>query len=117
MDYQPYIARLKQEKEKTRSRNAARRKAALRASEELAKMLKADFGVRNVWLFGSCLHEEYFHQRSDIDLGVHGLDPELSLKALYEVNARHHGFKVDLVELETCDDFLRKKILTEGREL
>lgn len=117
MDYQPYIDRLKREKAKTRQQLAARRMRALEAAENLARMLKEDFNVERVIVFGSCLNEDYFHQRSDIDLGVKGLAADDFLRALYEVNVIHHGFKVDLIDVDTCDDFLKRKILTEGREL
>jgi predicted nucleotidyltransferase len=117
MDYQPYIDRLKREKANARQQLAAKRRRALQAAKKLATLLKKDFGVERVFLFGSCLHEEYFHQRSDIDLGVEGLHWEDSFKALFEVNTQGHGFEVDLIELETCDAFLRKKILAEGKEL
>ncbi|NIR51489.1 nucleotidyltransferase domain-containing protein [candidate division KSB1 bacterium] len=117
MNYQPYIDRLKKEKEKEKKLRANRRRRALEVAKELSTLLKNEFGAKKVYLFGSSLSNDTFYLHSDIDLGVEGIAPEKYLRALYEVNALHHGFKVDLIDLETCDDYLKRRILTKGREL
>lgn len=112
MDYQPYIDRLKREKEKERRLREERRFRALHAAKRMSSLLKGDFGAKKIYLFGSSLEEGYFYFHSDIDLGVKGIPPRKFLRACYEVNALDHGFKVDLIELETCDDFLKGRILS-----
>ena len=117
MNLQPYIDRLKEQKAEERRQRRKRRALALRTAEELAARLKRDFGARRVYLFGSALADEYFYLTSDIDLAVEGLPKENYFLALFEVNAHEAGFKVDLIELETCDERLKRKVLREGKEL
>ncbi len=117
MDYQPYINRLKREKDKQRSLASFKRKKAVQTARKISKILKTSFGAQKVYLFGSCLSEEYFHLNSDIDLAVLGLSSDNFCRALYEVNVIENGFKVDLVDLETCRIWLSQRILKEGKEL
>ncbi|MBM3234813.1 nucleotidyltransferase domain-containing protein [Candidatus Poribacteria bacterium] len=68
------------------------------------------FNVRRVYLFGS-LAEGFFHEDSDIDLAVEGLEPHLYFKALANLHEVSGGFKVDLVPLEVTPykDIIVKK--------
>ena len=117
MDYQPYLTRLKKEKARNRKLALERRERALRAIPKISNLLKKKFEVDKVYLFGSCISSEYFHQRSDVDIGVQSLSSDNYLTATYDVNTLEHGFKVDLINMKTCDDDLRNKILREGREI
>ena len=117
MNYQPYINRLKREKEKRRKLNEVRRLEGMAAARRTAAFLRESFRAKNVFLFGSCLHKEHFHQRSDVDLGVEDLASEDFLRALFEVNDRDRNFKIDLIDLGACDNFLRRKIFNEGMKL
>ncbi|MFQ5708376.1 MAG: nucleotidyltransferase family protein [bacterium] len=117
VNYEPYIARLKREKAKERKLAADRRKQALQAAKQIAALLKQKFGAEQVFVFGSTLSEEYFRLHSDIDIAVKGLTAENFFRAYYEAYYADHGFKVDLIDLRTCSDFLKRKIIQEGREL
>jgi predicted nucleotidyltransferase len=52
----------------------ARRERAMLAARRAAEILRAEFGVQRVILFGSLATGSWFHRRSDIDLAVEGLD-------------------------------------------
>jgi predicted nucleotidyltransferase len=63
--------------------DAKERETLILLAEECAKLLKEKYKVKKVFLIGS-LVKGYFHERSDIDLVVEGLVPELYIKALTE---------------------------------
>lgn len=117
MDYQPYIDRLKRLKQVEKRKRAESRTRAQQAADQIADLLKSDFGAEEVYLFGSTLIQDYFYLHSDIDIGVKGMALEKFLLAVYEVNAMDHGFKVDLVDLTKCDDSLKRRIVEGGRKL
>ena len=47
-----------------------RRHRAWELARKAAQILKDEFGASRVVVFGSLIHQELFHSRSDIDLGV-----------------------------------------------
>lgn len=51
----------------------ARRQQAQEAAQACARLLKEQFGAREVYLFGSLAGKSLWHSRSDIDLAVEGL--------------------------------------------
>ena len=55
---------------------------ALAIVEECAHVLKAQFGVRKVHVFGSVTGEGPWHDRSDLDIAVEGLAPKDYFRAL-----------------------------------
>ena len=99
--------------ERERERILAQRKEeALEAAEACARLLKGRFGARRVIPFGSVASPGTWHDRSDIDLAVEGLDPALFWQAwasLEDVAPR--GLSIDLVSLETASPELRARIL------
>jgi predicted nucleotidyltransferase len=80
----------------------------------MRRFLAEKFNVRGVYLFGS-LAEGFFHEGSDIDLAVEGLEPHLYFKALAELHEVSGGFKIDLVPLESSS--YKDVILQEGEQL
>lgn len=103
--------RLKVEKERRRRRA---REGAL-AARKCACLLYEKYGVYKVYLIGSLLEPEAFHDRSDIDLVVEGLPPRFYFKALAELwRELPAGMKLDLIPFEDADPELRKRVLEEG---
>jgi len=117
MNYQPYIQRLKVEKEQEGRLASIKRKQALRIAKKISRILKEKFGAEKVYLFGSCLSEEFFHINSDLDIAEIGLSTDDFLLALYEVNTLEADFNVDLVDLSKGETRMAQKILKEGIEL
>jgi len=77
-----------------------------------AALLRAQFGARRVFAFGSVCTGA-FHARSDIDLAIEGVPPELFFKA-GAAAARLVSRELNLIELETCSERLRRHVLSEG---
>ena len=114
MEYEAYIESWCARAKKRKNQEKQLSKIAKEQAQKCATFLAEEFKVRGVYLFGS-LAEGFFHEGSDIDLAVEGLEPSLYFKAL----ARHHevseGFKVDLVPLESSS--YKDVILKEGERL
>lgn len=77
-----------------------------------ARILKDEFGVHRVFLFGSLAWGRP-HEWSDLDLAVEGLPPERTFAALSRVSGVA-GEQVDLVPLESCAESLRRRVLEQG---
>ena len=91
-----------------------RRRQAQEAAEACARLLKEQFGVREVHLFGSLAGQSPWHSRSDIDLAVEGLPPReyiRALSALWELLPE--GVELDLITLEDAPPELVARIRGE----
>ena len=82
-----------------------------------AQLLKEQFGVQRVVLFGSLLDVARIHQQSDIDLAVWGLEERYYLHAVARLLDLDPDFSVDLVEAQTARSKLLAAIETAGVEL
>ena len=92
-----------------------RQKEGLLIAEQSADILKKNFGVTRVVLFGSLLNPETMSPHSDIDLAVWGL-PETSLFRAGAMIERGHQFTIDLVKAEKAKPHILKAI-QQGIEL
>lgn len=82
---------------------STRRQQAQEAAEACARVLKEQFGAREVYVFGSLAGQGPWHSRSDIDLAVEGLDPQQYISALSTLwELLPEGMELDLVTLETA---------------
>ncbi len=79
-------------------------------------MLRRDFGVTRVVLFGSVVTGG-FHERSDIDLAVEGLDAERFFAACAAAEKAAEGFPIDLVSMETARPWVADVLRRDGIEL
>ena len=68
-----------------------------------ATYLLKNEGCKDVFLFGSLVTGK-FHQNSDIDIGITGLNPKKFLK-VYASLDRELSNKVDLVDFDFRNDF------------
>lgn len=94
--------------------NLDRHQQAEVAAKECERLLKARFGAREVYVFGSLGGQSPWHSRSDIDLAVEGLAPELYIPALTACYALlPQGMELDLVTLETAPPELVAKAKRE----
>lgn len=96
---------------------ASRRRRAMSAARKAAKLLKSEFGAKEVILFGSLARRVGFTRWSDIDLAVRGINPERFFAAFGAIERIDVNFKIDLVELETCPPALLKSIEKDGKPL
>lgn len=84
-------------------------------ARQCRQILKEQFGVQRVVLFGSMLSPEQMSPHSDIDLAVWGL-PEQDLFRAGAAIERGHEFTVDLIEAQKAKPHILKAI-KKGIEL
>lgn len=112
-DPEPYARRILKENEVLRRRIRERREEAILEAERLAKaIVAADPEVRRVFLFGSLAEGMPKNLNFDIDLAIDGGDLYLAMGITDD-----SPFKVDIVELESLPEHVRKRVLEKGREL
>lgn len=78
-----------------------RQRQGWQVARQGADILKAQFRVERVVLFGSMLDVKALTWRSDIDLAVWGLAPQDLFKAGAAID-RGHDFGIDLVPIEVA---------------
>lgn len=91
------------------------RKDQLRhTAEKCAFVLGDRYKIRRAFLIGS-LVKGIVHERSDIDLVVEGLAPDLYMKALTELwDILPLGVDLNLIPFEDAFQSLREKAIEEG---
>jgi len=82
--------------------------------EKAVEILK-NRGCTEVYLFGSLAHGNY-HEKSDIDLGIKGLEGKLYFKTWSEIE-RAIGNRIDLVDFDGKGNDFAQFILQEESEL
>jgi predicted nucleotidyltransferase len=80
-------------------------------------VLKSRFHARRVVLFGSLAHAAWFTPDSDVDLAVEGLSSDDYWRAWRAVEDIIGDRQVDLVEIETVGESLKRSIQRHGVEL
>lgn len=94
----------------------AKQEALLQRVAKAATLLKTKFGARRVVLFGSLAHKAWFVPNSDVDLAVEGLTGDY-WQAWRSVEEIIEDRQVDLIEIESASNALRKAIQRHGVEL
>lgn len=93
------------------------RQALLRRIVRAASLLKSRFSARRVLLFGSLAHQAWFAPDSDVDLVVEGLRGPNYWDAWRAVEEIIGDREVDLIEIESASNSLRRAIERHGVEL
>ena len=114
--YRPLDA-IRKRRAKFSAEIASRRRRAMLAARKAAKLLKTEFGAKEVFLFGSLARRVGFTRWSDVDLASRGIPSDKFLTAMDTVLYLSPEFKIDLVELETCSPGILKSIENEGKPL
>ncbi|SMP63981.1 Predicted nucleotidyltransferase [Desulfonatronum zhilinae] len=94
-----------------------RRTRAWEVARAAGDFLRKRFHAQKIWVFGSLLQDDLFHDHSDVDLAAWGVRQEDILKAVAEVTSLDSDISVDLVVFEDASDSLRRTIQAEGRPL
>lgn len=97
-----------------RQRLELRRQRGLALAQRAAAHLKAECGARQVAVFGSVLNPRLFHERSDVDLVVWGLDEGRYLRALAALLDLEPDISVDLVEFEQARPEFQRILERDG---
>jgi predicted nucleotidyltransferase len=114
--YHPLDA-IKKRRVKFSAEISSRRQCAMSVARKAAKLLKTEFGAKEVILFGSLARRVGFTRWSDIDLAARGISSERYLTAMDTVLHLSAEFKIDLIEIETCPPALLNSIEKEGKSL
>lgn len=100
---------------KLRLQISERYEHAWEITRQAAKILKGEFGASRVVVFGSLLHPELFHLRSDIDLGV--WDVQNYFRAVSRIMDIDSEIEFDLVPVEDARAGILAVIQQEGVDL
>lgn len=88
----------------------------MKTAEACILLLQERFGAERVILFGSLAGQGIWHERSDIDLAVEGVDAEVFLKAYSACRELlPPGLELDLIPLEQAYSELKARILGEAK--
>lgn len=109
-----YRASAQQRQQQKRDRLQQRQQVGLAVAQQASELLKREFKVEKVVLFGSMRSLDRIHDRSDVDLAVWGLNPQEYFRAVGQLLALHPDILVDLVEAETAPPRLLQAIETTG---
>lgn len=112
-----YVETARARAQARRNRLDARRVRAWALAQQAAELLRGEFGAKRVTVFGSLLRPARFHERSDVDLAVWGLEERVYLRALARLLSLDLTLEVDLVEAEQARAELLSAIEREGVEL
>jgi predicted nucleotidyltransferase len=111
-DIEPY---LKYWQERQFEQDLKNQRLAQQARQELSQVIELlidRFQVSKIILFGS-LAKGTFHQDSDIDLAVAGIEPSKYFQALAQVNNISDRW-IDLKPLESLEPHFLKRVLETG---
>jgi predicted nucleotidyltransferase len=93
------------------------RERLMKRVREAAAMLRTRYGAQRVILFGSLAHAAWFMPDSDVDLVVEGLPGDDYWQAWRLVEEIIGDRPVDLIEIESAGESLRRAIQRYGVEL
>jgi uncharacterized protein len=93
---------------------AQRQEQAWRLAHEAARLLRDDYQVTEVRLFGSLVQPGRFGWRSDVDLAAWGLTAKTWLRAAAAVRALSDEIEINLVDVAVCSAAVRASIEREG---
>jgi predicted nucleotidyltransferase len=112
-----YRAAARLRRHERESRLKQRRDRAMEIATEAAGILRQEFGVERIVLFGSLISPEAFHWRSDIDLAVWGLAQRDHYRATARLLSLDHEFSVDIIRAESANARLLERVEQEGMPL
>ena len=94
-----------------------RREKAWMAARRAAQLLREQFQVTRLVVFGSLARETGFNRWSDVDIAAWGLAPEDTFRAIGAVMDLDTDVPVNLVDVNTARDSLLAEIEQYGIEL
>ena len=112
-----YWATAQRRWEEERRQLGLRHKHAWALAHEAAALLRREYGIERVVVFGSLVRSELFHPRSDVDLVVWGLGETHYYRAIARLLALDPAFEIDLLRGEEIPDSLQAGIEKEAIEL
>jgi predicted nucleotidyltransferase len=95
----------------------ARRERAWELARQAGEVLRTQFNIARVAIFGSLINPDRFHRWSDVDLAVWGLAPDDYFRAVGMLLDMSSEIEVNLVDVTACSASLLATIEREGIEL
>ncbi len=95
----------------------ARHARAWELAREAAALLRREYGVERIVVFGSVLDVERFTERSDVDIAAWGLTSANWLKAILAVQRLSPDIEINLVDVGACSQELLAIIERDGVDL
>jgi predicted nucleotidyltransferase len=114
---EPYVRTSRLRARARRARVEARRLQAWEVARRAAALLRERFKATQVKVFGSLVRPALFHERSDVDLAVWGLDERDYFRAAGAVLDLDPVIAVDLIEAEFARPPLLAVIERDGMSL
>lgn len=87
------------------------------SARHAVQILKKQFKVTRVAVFGSLIHPGGFTRWSDIDLAAWGISPEDTFRAIGAMMDLDEPFEINLVDVNTARPLIKKIIEGEGVDL
>lgn len=95
----------------------ARLTRARKVARKAASVLRQQFGVQEVVLFGSTVKPVLFHSHSDVDIAVWGLGGSEYFRAVGVLQSIDPEISVDLIAFESVSPALQAVIRRDGKAL
>ncbi|MAT99065.1 MAG: hypothetical protein CL608_18115 [Anaerolineaceae bacterium] len=112
-----YRATALKRQQQEREENDRRREKAWQIARQATAMLREQFKVSRVVVFGSLARESGFNRWSDIDIAAWGIAPEDTFRAIGAVMDLETEIPVNLVDVNTARPELLTVIEQESVEL
>jgi predicted nucleotidyltransferase len=93
---------------------AQREKRAWALARQAAVLLREEFAVERVVVFGSLVHEGCFTPWSDVDIAAWGIRLQDTFRAIGRVMDLDAEIELNLVDVGTCSDSLLMTVEQEG---
>ena len=90
---------------------------AWNAAKRAAMLLREQYHVSRVVVFGSLIHKDSFTRWSDVDIAAWGIKQEDTFRAIGEVLELTTKFKMNLVDINACQPELLSIIERDGIDL
>ena len=103
--------------EQARQELALREKRAWESARRAAMLLREQYDVARVVVFGSLVHPGCFTPWSDVDIAAWGIRPQDTFRAIGAVMGIDGEIEVNLVDVQTCSPSLLKTVEREGQEI
>ena len=114
LDLECYRATARKRWQQTQQQALHLQEHAWQVARQAAAILREQFGVTEVIVFGSLARGDLLHAHSDVDLAVSGLDERQYYRAIGRIQSVDPVISVDLVRLEDASHALRTIIQQEG---
>ena len=94
-----------------------RREMGWQAARQAANLLREQFQVERVVVFGSLVHQTVFTRWSDVDIAAWGLSVEDTFRAIGAVMDLETTIPVNLVDINTAQPSLKQAIERDGLDI